>query len=48
MPGPFVSERLSAVCPIDLGTIPFWVQPIIRFWLVVDDDTSMHLQLSYP
>jgi hypothetical protein len=27
MPGLFASERLSTVCPIDLETIPFWVQP---------------------
>ena len=41
--GSRVSERLSAMCPIDLETFPFWVQPVIRLWLVVDDDTSMHL-----
>lgn len=27
MPGLFASERLSTLCPIDLETIPFWVQP---------------------
>jgi len=27
MPGLFASEHLSTVCPIDLETIPFWVQP---------------------
>ncbi len=48
MPGLVMSERLSAMCPIDLETVPFWVQPVIRLWLVLDDDTSMHLQLSYP
>ncbi len=48
MPGLFVSERLSAVCLINLETIPFWGQPVIRLWLVLHDDTSTHLQLSYP
>ena len=27
MPGLFMSERPSALCPIDLETVPFWVQP---------------------
>jgi len=27
MPGLFASERPSALCPIDLETVPFWVQP---------------------
>jgi hypothetical protein len=48
MPGLFASERLSALCPIDLETFPFWGQPVIRVWLVVHDDTSMHLHLCYP
>ena len=48
MPGLITSERLSAMCPIDLETFPFWGQPVIRVWLVVHDDTSMHLHLCYP
>ena len=48
MPGLRASERLSALCPIDFETFPFRGQPVIRVWLVVHDDTSMHLQLSYP
>ena len=27
MPGLIASERPSALCPIDLETVPFWVQP---------------------
>ncbi len=34
MPGLSVSERLLAVCPIDLETYPFLGQPVIRLWLV--------------
>ena len=48
MPGLLVSERLSTLCPIDLETFPFWVQPVIRLWLVENYDTSAHLQLPYP
>jgi len=44
MPGLVVSERLSAVCPKDLETLPIWGQPVIRVWLVLHDDTSTHLQ----
>jgi len=43
MPDLVVSERLSALRLIDLETFPFWGQPVIRVWLVVHDDTSMHL-----
>lgn len=43
MPGLRASERPSALCPTDLETFPFWVQPVIRLWLVKDYDTSMHL-----
>jgi len=35
MPGLRASERLSALCPIDLGTFHLWGQPVIRVWLVV-------------
>lgn len=48
MPSLVVSERLSESCLIDLETVPFLGQPFIRLWLVPHDDTSMHLQLSYP
>ena len=48
IPGLDVSERLSAMCPIDLETVPILCQPGIRVWLVLDDDNSIHLQLSCP
>ena len=48
MPGLIASEHLPTVCPIDLETVPFWVQPVIRLWLVENYDTSTHLQLSCP
>jgi hypothetical protein len=48
MPGLLVDERSLNMCPMSLGTVPFWVQPVIRLWLVKDNDTSTHLQLFYP
>jgi hypothetical protein len=34
MPGLVVSERLSAMCPIDLETVPFWASLSSGFgWL---------------
>jgi hypothetical protein len=30
MPGLLMSEHLSTVCPIDLETVPFWVQPALH------------------
>lgn len=48
MPGLLTSERLSAMCLVDLETFPILGQPVIRVWLVVHDDTSMHLDLCCP
>jgi hypothetical protein len=48
MPGLLVDERPSTLCSIGLEIVPFWVQPVIRLWLVENYDTSTHLQLSCP
>jgi len=47
-PGLIVSERLSAMCLIDLETVPFWASLSSGFGWFVHDDASTHLQLSYP
>jgi hypothetical protein len=46
MPGLFLSERTTAMCPLCLETCPFWVQPVIWLWLVKNYGTSTHLQLT--